>query len=91
VAPVSPAPSAAATAPIPSSAAAPVVSPQPDVATSTPTAQPAASQPTLPIADLVLILVSGGLAIVLVTLVSRSGTSGKPGRGLRDRRAGWSS
>ena len=91
VAPASPAPSAAATAPIPSAAAAPVVSPRQDVETSTPTAQPTASQPALPIADLVLVLVSGGLAVVLVMLVSRIGRSGSPGRGLRDRRAGWSS
>jgi hypothetical protein len=88
VARVSPVPSAAATAPIQSPAAAPVVSPRQDAETLTRTVQPAPSQPTLPIADLLLILVSGGLAIVLVTLVSRSGTSG---RGLRDRRAGWSS
>jgi hypothetical protein len=93
VEPVSPAPSAAASAPIPS----PVTVPPPEVAASAPapaTEPPAAALQTPLVADLVLVIVSGGLAVLVVLLVSRIGRSGSPGRRssrLRDRRAGWSS
>ena len=91
VEPVSPAPSAATSVPIPSTAAAPAVAPRQDAEPSTATAQPTGSPPTLPIADLVLVLVSGGLAVVLVTLVSRIGRSGTTSRGFKRPRTGWSS
>jgi hypothetical protein len=90
VEPVSPAASVEPTAPIPSTVA---VTP-PEAAASAPapaSEPPAAAQQTLPVADLVLVLVAGGLAVLVVLLVSRIGRSGNPGRGLSDRRAGWSS
>ncbi|HEX2469064.1 MAG TPA: hypothetical protein VHK05_00620 [Candidatus Limnocylindrales bacterium] len=89
VQPVSPAPSVQPTAPIPSTVAVPP--PKVAIAPAATTEPPAAAPQTLPVADLVLVLVSGGLAVIVVLLVSRIGRSGSPGRGLRDRRAGWSS
>jgi hypothetical protein len=78
-------------APIPSSA---VMSP-PKVAVSAPTTTdaPTATGQPLPVADLALVLVSGGLAVLvlLVSRIGRSGSPGRPGSRLKDPHAGWSS